>query len=170
MYQFRCYIARRHVFVISMMILFAIFFWYFDLQGGYYLSPSYPSPRAIWIYMPTIEGFIYALMVAWYDNSFKHAPGKFSFFIARIGTYSYSIYLWHFFIVFNLSTAIDIYIVDLSNIYIAMLFSSICFLLMVPIGFFSYKFIESPFLQSRTCYFSREVVIPSRSALARGDD
>ena len=74
------------------------------------------------------------------------------------------------FFVFNLSTAIDIYIVDLSNIYIAMLFSSICFLLMVPIGFFSYKFIESPFLKSRTCYFSREVVIPSRSALARGDD
>ena len=102
--------------------------------------------------MPTIEGLVYALVIAWYDNSFEHSAGRVSHFIAIIGTYSYSIYLLHFFIVFRLSNVINKHIVDLSNIHVAMLFSIFCFLLMVPIGYISYRFIESPFLRFRTIY------------------
>lgn len=151
-YQFRKNVSGRHLLILCALIMFATFYWYFDSQGGFYRSPSYPSPSSIWIYMPTIEGLVYALVIAWYDNSFEHSTGRVSRFIALVGTYSYSIYLLHFFVVSRLSNAINNNIVDLSNIHLAMLFSFFSFLLMVPIGYISYRFIESPFLRFRTRY------------------
>lgn len=151
-FQYRKIIASRHIIIFICLFLFACFYWYFDSLGGFYKSPSYPSPSSIWVYMPTIEGLAYALLIAWYDNSFKHSTGAVSKFIALIGTYSYSIYLLHFFVVFKMSNAINKYVVDLSNIHLAVLFSFFCFLLMIPIGFLSYKFIETPFLRFRTKY------------------
>ena len=155
-YQFRSLITGRHMFVICSLVLFATFYWYFDSQGGFYKNPSYPSPSAIWIFMPTIEGFAYALMIAWYDNSFLHSNGKLSRFVSLIGIYSYSIYLLHFFLVFRVSRAISENLVDLSNIYLALIVSPICFLLMIPIGYVSYRFVESPFLKLRTRYILAE--------------
>jgi len=152
-YQFRRNISGRHFLVLCSLFMFAVFYWYFDSQGGFYMNQSYPSPSAIWIYMPTIEGVAYALAIAWYDSSFKHSTGKVSRFISLIGTYSYSIYLLHFFVVFELSSAIDRYIVDLSNINIAMLFSIFCFfLVMMPIGYLGYTFFEAPFIKFRKRY------------------
>lgn len=151
-FQFRNNIAKKHLLTFISLFIFACFYWYFDSMGGYYKSPSYPSPSSIWIYMPAIEGLAYALLIAWYDNSFNHPTGKVSRFIALIGTYSYSIYLLHFFVVFRMSNAINSHIIDLSNIHLAMLFSILCFLVMVPIGYISYKFIETPFLRFRTKY------------------
>jgi len=151
-YQFRGLISGRHLFVASTFTLFAIVYWHFDTQGGFYMNPSYPSPSTIWIYLPTLEGVAYALAITWYDNSFKNSTGKVSQFIALIGTYSYSIYLLHFFIVFRLSSAINNHIIDLSNIYLSFVFSAVCFPLMVLIGHISYKYIESPFLKFRSIY------------------
>ncbi|WP_305907123.1 acyltransferase [Methylomarinum sp. Ch1-1] len=151
-FQFRNSIANKHLVVFFCFFIFAYFYWYFDSMGGFYKSPSYPSPSSIWIYMPTIEGFTYALLIAWYDNSFRHSTGKISRFIALIGTYSYSIYLLHFFVVFRMSKAINAHIIDLSNINLAILFSILCFLVMVPIGYISYRFIETPFLRFRKVY------------------
>ncbi len=151
-YQFRNRIAGKHLFIIAVLLMFATFYWYFDALGGFYKFPSYPSPSTLWIYIPTIEGFAYAVIIAWYDNSFTHTQGKISRFIARIGTYSYSIYLLHFFIVFNLAHFIDHYVINLSNIYLSLLFSLLGFFVMIPIGYISYRFIELPFLRFRTQY------------------
>ena len=32
---------------------FAAFWWWFDVTGGFYLRPKYPSPSSIWIWLPT---------------------------------------------------------------------------------------------------------------------
>ena len=121
------------------------------------MNPSYPSPSQIWIYMPTIEGLVYALVISWYDNSFKHSTGRVSRFIALIGTYSYSIYLLHFFMAYRISSTINNLIVDLSSFYMVVLFSVLSFImLMVPIGYISYRFIELPFLRFRTRYIIEE--------------
>jgi peptidoglycan/LPS O-acetylase OafA/YrhL len=106
--------------------------------------------------MPTIEGIAYAIAITWYDNSFKHSTGKVSLFIAYIGTYSYSIYLLHFFVVFRFSNIINRNIVHLSNIYLTIIFSILCFFLMIPIGYTSYRFIELPFLKFRTRYIAAD--------------
>lgn len=163
-YQSRIYFTDKHILIFSIFILFASFYWYFDLCGGFYKSPSYPSPSTIWIYMPTIEGIAYSSLISWYDNSFSHSTGKIARFVALVGTYSYSIYLLHFFFVFKLSDAISRYLIDLSNIYIAILLAPVCFLLMVPIGYVSYRFIESPFLKLRTQYIVTEEMSTAQSA------
>ena len=150
-YRFRKHFTRTTIPVAFIAFIFAFSYWQFDLQGGFYHNPSYPSPSPIWIYMPTIEGVTYASLIAWYDNSFTHSKGPLSRFIASIGTYSYSIYLLHFFAYEQLAKAINNYI-DLSNIYIALLLSPIAFLPMIPIGYLGYRLIELPFLKFRTSY------------------
>lgn len=166
-FQFREYITGKHLLLACSLLMFAIFYWYFDSLGGFYRNPSYPSPSFIWVYMPTIEGLAYGLLICWYDNSFKHSVGRASRFIALIGTYSYSIYLLHFFVVFRISNAINTHIVNLSNIYIAILFSIVCFLIMVPIGYLSFRFIENPFLRYRTRYIVEEKPNPTNATNMR---
>jgi peptidoglycan/LPS O-acetylase OafA/YrhL len=148
-FQFRHLFSGRHLLALLIFLSFAAFYWYFDSLGGYYKSPS---PNPMWIYLTTIEGLAYAALIAWYDNSFNHSAGRFSRFIALIGTYSYSIYLLHFFFVFNIANYIDSHILSLSNIYLAMLISPIAFLMIIPFSWASYRYVESPFLKFRTRY------------------
>lgn len=151
-FQFREHFAHRHILFIGTFITFTMFYWYFDLCGGFYQNPSYPSPSPLWIFLPTIEGVAYAIGVAWYDNSFSPSNSGTSRFIGRIGEFSYSIYLLHFFVVFDAVRFVNIHVMNLSNFYIACFWSVICFLLMVPIGYLSFRFIEAPFLKLRKTY------------------
>jgi peptidoglycan/LPS O-acetylase OafA/YrhL len=153
-YQFRAAFARRPLLAAATFLAFAIFYWQFDSAGGFYQNPSYPSPSRLWIFLPTIEGIAYAVGIAWYDGSFAPASTGPSKWIGRIGEFSYSIYLLHFFFVFNFARFVDRYIMDLSNFYVASLWSLASFLLMVPIGYLSFRFIEAPFLKFRKPYTS----------------
>jgi len=151
-YQFRSQIAHRHAIALIVIAAFTIVYWYFDLQGGFYQSPSYPSPSQVWIILPTIEGIAYATAIAWYDNSFSHSTSRLSRFIGRIGEYSYSIYLLHFFLVFRAARFVNEQIMDISNFYLACSWSLVFFVLMVVPGYFSFRFIEAPFLKLRKRY------------------
>ncbi|MDE0930133.1 MAG: acyltransferase [Halioglobus sp.] len=151
-YQYRDFFKGRHLLALAIFLGFSAFFWYFDSLGGFYKSSSYPSPSSVWIYMTTVEGIVYASLIAWYDNSFNHSSGRFSRFLALVGTYSYSIYLLHFFFVFELAKFIDAHVISLSNYYLSMLFAPLAFLVMIPFGWASYRFVESPFLKFRTWY------------------
>lgn len=154
MFQFRDFLARRHVIAIATMTVFATFYWYLDLHGG-----AFQAPKPLWILLPTIEGLACAVSIAWYESSFLHSTNGISSFIGRIGKYSYSIYLLHAFVVFIAATFVTENIMYKSNFYVACLWSLVAFLLMVPIGYLSFRFIEAPFLKLRKRY----VVSPSRS-------
>jgi peptidoglycan/LPS O-acetylase OafA/YrhL len=159
-FHYRDFFKGKHLVALMVLLCFAAFYFHFDSLGGVYRSPmNNPSINHIWIYLPTIEGLAYASLIAWYDNSFAHSTGRFSRFVALIGTYSYSIYLLHFFFVFGIAELTDEYLIDLSNIYIALLLSPFVFLLMIPIAWASYRFVEMPFLQFRTNY-----IVSSRAA------
>lgn len=151
-YHFRSYIAHRHAIALLTILAFMVVYWYFDLQGGFYQNPSYPSPSPLWIILPTIEGIAYATGIAWYDNSFSHSTSGISKFIGRIGEYSYSIYLLHFFVVFHAARFVNERIMDISNFYLACCWALVFFVLMILPGYFSFRFIEAPFLQLRKRY------------------
>lgn len=151
-YRYRDLLGSRHGLTIFVFVGFAIFYWYFESVGGFYEHLGYPSPSGLWIVMSTLEGLAYGTLISWYDNSFEHSSGRISRFFALIGTYSYSIYLLHFFIVFELGELIDTHLVELTNVYVALAFAPAAFLLMLPIGYLSYRFVESPFLRFRTRY------------------
>lgn len=162
-YHFRAHFIRRHLEAAACLIAFSLYYWIFDLWGGFYQNRSYPSPSLLWIVMPTVEGLAYAALIAWYHNSFAHSGGAISRLIARIGTYSYSIYLLHFFFVFTVARFVHEQIMDISNFYLACVWSVAMFLLMVPIGYLSFRFIESPFLRLRRLYvFSQAPGISAR--------
>jgi peptidoglycan/LPS O-acetylase OafA/YrhL len=154
---FRTYFAQRHILCLSVLTGFALFYEYFNQQGGFYQIPTCsicPSPSPIWIFIPTLEGVAYAIGIAWYEGSFSHANTGISKFIARIGDYSYAIYLLHFFVVFSAAKFVNEQIMGISNFYLACLWSLACFLLMVPLGYLSFRFIEEPFLKLRKHYIS----------------
>jgi peptidoglycan/LPS O-acetylase OafA/YrhL len=153
-----CAVVRGRTWpVLAVAVFFLMLVWWFDIRGGFYNFPTYPSTGAHWVVLTTVEGLAYGTLIAWYDNSFDHPSGRFSQFVARIGTYSYSIYLLHLFVVFEFANFINVHLFPLTNFYLALLGSTIGFLLMVPIGHLSYRYIESPFLRLRTPY----VVEPS---------
>jgi len=157
-YQFRMYFSRRHILTVMIIIIFMVFYWYFDSLGGLYHKPPHPSSGWLWIVLPTIEGIGYAAAIAWYDNSFFHSTTGVSKFVGRIGEYSYSIYLLHFFVVFYAARLVNGRIMNISNFYLACLWSLVCFLLMMLPGYVSFRFIEAPFLKLRRRYV---VVLPS---------
>lgn len=152
-FQYFKLMQGKHLAIAAVLFSFIIFYSWFEFNGGFYKFPSYPSPSPIWVLIPTIEAFAYATFIAWYDSSFKHSTTKASTFFASIGTYSYSIYLLHFFFYSKMANFVDDWIFEISNVYIALMFAVPSFFLMVPIAYLSYRFIETPFLRFRTSYF-----------------
>lgn len=148
----RSRLAHRHGVIAVVVAAFMSFYWYFDLRGGFYHFPSYPSASPLWIIIPTVEALAYASLIAWYDSSFSPPDRGVSRFVGRIGEYSYSIYLLHFFVVFHAAELVDQYVMDISNFYLACGWSLVVFMLMMVPGYLSYRFIESPFLRLRKRY------------------
>jgi peptidoglycan/LPS O-acetylase OafA/YrhL len=152
-FQSRDAMRGRHCLSAVIVVAFLAFYWWFDRAGGYMaFGGKYPSPRALWIVLPTIEGAVFAWMTAYYDASFKPSNSGASWLLGKVGTYSYSIYLLHDFIVWRLPLIIGHRLFALSNFYVALAASIICFCGMAVIGWASYTFIEKPFLRLRVRY------------------
>ena len=151
-FQFRSVVAGRHWLAVLVLAAFCGFYWAFDAQGGFFRDPSYPSPNPLWIVLPTIEGLAFGATVAWYDSSFAFRTTGFSKFLGRVGDYSYSMYLLHFFFVFAAARFVHESIVDLSNFYVACLWAVLAFACMLPVCHLSFRFLEAPFLRLRKPY------------------
>lgn len=164
-YQFQAHVRGRHFLALATAVSFLVFQAYFDSLGGYDTKHT-----AFWIVLPTVEGLTFGLLIAWYDTSVKHSTGTISKHVAAVGTYSYSIYLLHFFVVWELSTLINKYVWDLSNIYMALFFGLVTFPIMYYIGSVSYRVIELPFLSYRKKYIITDVhaETPARDEPFRG--
>ena len=145
-------IAKHPWLIFFALFAFAAFYWWFNITGGFYLRPKYPSPSPIWILLPTIEGAAYAALIVWYDAREIDNSTLTSRVIQRLGEYSYSIYLLHFFVVFRAAAYIDKNIMDISNFYAGLIWSILFFIAMLVPGYLSFRFIEGPFLMLRQKY------------------
>lgn len=138
--------------LLAILVIFCVLWWVFDLAGGFYELPAYPSSSPIWITIPTIEGISYAALIIWYESLNIDYSSATSRALQKLGEYSYSIYLLHFFVVFKAASFIDSHITTISNIYIGIAWSAVFMVLMMIPGYFSHKYIESPFLRLRVPY------------------
>ncbi len=150
-YRYRHYFSRGWLALLA-AIAFSAFYWWFDARGGFYQMPSYPSPSRLWIVLPSIEGVIFGVLIAWYDARLIDGRSVMSRFIGQLGAYSYSIYLLHFFVVFHAAQFIDQEVMPLNNFYVACIWSLLVFCLMIVPGYLSFRFIEGPFLRLRRRY------------------
>lgn len=145
-------VRQKHFVAAATAVGFLLFYYWFDAAGGWYNLPERGSTALIWAILPTIEGASYALLIAYYDGSFKPRDTGISGLIGEAGAYSYSIYLLHFFVVFRMARFIDLHIMSLSNIYVACLWSALCFALLIPFAKLCFRWIEAPFLKLRHPY------------------
>ncbi len=164
-YHYRAMFTSRHLLVGAAMTGFCLFYWYFDRIGGFYKTDGYPSPTPLWIIIPTIEGAVFGSLIAYYDHSFKHPAGGFSSFVARIGEYSYSMYLLHFFVVFAMADYIHRNIMDISYFYTGQIWAVICFLALVPFTYASYLCFEKPFMKMRVPYVRVPAAAPENQPM-----
>jgi hypothetical protein len=149
-YRYRNFIKNRKKELLFTLFFFLIFYYNFEKKGGFYDSPL---DAKIWIILPTIQGLVYAFIITFYDNNnFNFLKTKISFFLAKIGLFSYSIYLWHFMFVFKMPELINNHIIKLDNLYLALLFSIPCFALTALLGGISYYTFEKPWLKLRKKY------------------
>lgn len=151
-FKYRKEIANRHAVFWLVIAAFLLFYWQFDLKAARAVDPSLLGKSAAWIYIPTLEGLAFGFAISYYDNSFRPPNTGISKLIGNAGVYSYSIYLLHFFVVLQMAPFIDQHIMKITNLYEACLWCVPCFLLMLPIGYLSFRYIESPFLKHRRRY------------------
>ena len=115
-------------------------FFHVDFYG---VSSNGVSHSAYWILWPTIQAVMWAGFVVVYLKSELTIP--FSKFIATIGKYSYSIYIWHIFVLYGLISHFS-WVPSYAFGFVMVLPISI--LLSVA----SYHLIERPFLEMRVKY------------------
>lgn len=146
-------IARHWKWALLAMLAFAGVFHAFDVNGGFYGKTGYPSPDPTWIWLPTAEGLAYALGIAVYDARVQPSGRGLSGFLAKVGGWSYSIYLLHFFVVFHLGNlAMEWLGPEGLGFWSATALATACFLLMVPLSWLSFVAVEAPFLKLRRPY------------------
>lgn len=150
----------RHRIAALVALGFSALYWLFDYSGGFYHIQGSPSRSWIWIVLPTVEGAAYALLIAYYDRTFSPRNVGLSRLIGLAGTYSYSIYILHTFFVFEAAEFINAHIMNISNFYVAQAFALLCFTMMIPLGYLSFQFVESPFLQYRKRYIRASLADP----------
>lgn len=151
-FQYRHLLRGRHIQAGVTAIAFGLFYYWFDRSGGYYGTGHETGFAWVWVILPTVEAIAYAALIAYYDGTYSPRAEGISGLIAKAGTYSYSIYLLHFAIVFAAADLVNRHVMDISNFYVACLWSLVCFCLMIPIGRLSYVCIEEPFLRRRRSY------------------
>lgn len=151
-FHYRSALTGRGGLVALTILAFLLFWYWFDARGGFYVSPAYPSPSPVWVVITLFEGVAYGMFIAWYDGWFRPSDSRLATGAAAIGTYSYSIYLLHFFVVFELPVFIHTHLFPLDNPYLLLLMTVPCFLLLVPFAWISYRWVESPFLRFRRPY------------------
>ncbi len=143
--------GNRAFFIVT--TCFLLFYAWFDAHGGFMRSPGYPSPQPLWIVMSSIEGLACACLIAWYDGrQWNCLDSRTSRWAGKIGEYSYSIYLLHMFVVFDLAAFVHERVMDISNFYMGLAWALLCFLVFLPVAAASYHLIEKPFFALRRPY------------------
>jgi peptidoglycan/LPS O-acetylase OafA/YrhL len=151
-FRYRPAMRRKHAAAAGIALAFALFYYALDLAGGYYHLADDRLRASVWVILPTVEGLAFATLIAYYDSSYSPRAHGVSGLIAKAGAYSYSIYLLHFFFVLGASKFIGRHVMDISNFYIACLWSALCFAAMVPVAMLSFRYLEEPFLRMRRRY------------------
>lgn len=147
-FRYGNFMAGRHALAAGAIVLWLLIWQQFHRLGGFYDNEA----PGVWTFLTTAEGLFYGLIIAWYDKSFSFSKTGLSGLVGRVGEWSYSIYLLHFFVVFRMANYINFHIVKLDNFYLAMLFDIPCFAAVAFAGFLSYTFFEKRFLARRTVY------------------
>lgn len=130
----------------------------FDRNGGYHNHTGAPSTSPLWIVIPTVEAIAYASFIAWYDKAEFKMPTWIDHAIAKVGEWSFSIYLLHFFPAVALRNIFWTTDGSGNNFYVALIGANVAFVCFLPVAAYSYKYFEKRFLAYRRPYLRARAV------------
>ena len=123
----------------------------FDRMGGYWHTGTSP----LWIVIPTIEAVTFGSVIRFYDDSDFSLPRWLDRSLARIGEWSFSIYLLHFFPAVALRDYFWTTDGSGNNFYLILLAVNVAFVAFLPVAALSYHCFEKRFLVYRRPYLRR---------------
>ena len=148
------------------LLAFLILWTEFDRMGGYYHHNGTPSPSPLWIFIPTIEAITWGSLIACYDGATFKMPAWLDRSLAKVGEWSYSIYLLHFFPMVLLRNIFWDSSGSSSYFFIALAIGTLAFIAFLPVAGLSYTYFERRFLVYRKRYL-REPVTQAAPAPSR---
>ena len=131
---------------------FAVFWHVFNVMGGMFNLGGYPSPSALWIVLPAIQGFSFGAMISGYERLSFSMPAFLDNALAKVGEVSYSIYLVQFIVYPTIAKYCGVAGFDLGNFSVALALTFATFPIIVLLSIVSYHVIEKPFLRWREAY------------------
>lgn len=147
--------VSRKVLRIVAAISFAAFLvlWHvFDRMGGFNHFDGTPSPSPLWIVIPTVEAITWGSLIAFYDGATFKMPPWLDRALAKVGEWSYSIYLLHFFPIVMLRNIFWEHSGSADNFFVALIAANLAFLAFLPVAGLSYHYFERRFLVYRRRY------------------
>ena len=124
----------------------------FDHMGGFHHFDGTPSKSPLWIVIPTAEAIAWGSLIAAYDGAGFRLPGWLDPALAKVGEWSYSIYLLHFFPIILMRHMFWDRSGSAADFFPALLVASLAFLLFLPVAAASYHWFEKRFLAYRRPY------------------
>jgi peptidoglycan/LPS O-acetylase OafA/YrhL len=140
------------IFSVVALIAFLVFWQIFDAMGGYYNHTGAPSSGLVWIFIPTLEGLVWASLIAVYERLPITLPQLVDRGLAKIGEWSYSIYLLHFFPIVLTRNLFWERQGSADDFYLAFAIANLAFLAFLPVAAASYILFEKKFLVYRRPY------------------
>jgi peptidoglycan/LPS O-acetylase OafA/YrhL len=129
----------------------------FDRAGGFYHFNGTPSHSPLWIVIPTVEAITYGSLIAFYDGSSWRLPAFIGRPLAKVGEWSYSIYLLHFFPIILMRNVFWGRVGSADNFYLALIAATLAFIAFLPVAGLSYTYFEKRFLAYRRHYLREPV-------------
>jgi peptidoglycan/LPS O-acetylase OafA/YrhL len=150
---------------------FLAFWQVFDAMGGYHNHTGAPSPSAVWIFIPTLEAVTWGSLIALYERSTIKMPAIVDRTLAKVGEWSYSIYLLHFLPIVLMRNLFWERHGSPSDFYVAFAIANLAFLAFLPIAGASYSYFEKRFLAYRRSYlrpaFGQQITTVTKTAASR---
>jgi peptidoglycan/LPS O-acetylase OafA/YrhL len=134
------------------LISFLVLWTEFDRMGGFHNLTGAPSKSPLWIVIPTVEAMTYGSLIALYDGTTFKMPSWIDRAFAKVGEWSYSIYLLHFFPIVLLRHLCWEQQGSADNFLLALIVANLAFLAFLPIPATSYHSFEKRFLAYRKHY------------------
>ena len=155
-----------NVIAATAFVSFLILWTEFDRMGGYNHFGDAASPSPLWIVVPTVEAITWGSLIAWYDGATFRVPAWLDRSLAKVGEWSYSIYLLHFFPAVMLRNIFWDRAGSADNFFIALIVANLAFVAFLPVAGLSYNYFEKFFLAYRRRYL-REPAVEAEPAASR---
>ena len=134
------------------LISFLLLWVQFDAMGGFNNHTGAPSQSPLWIFIPTAEAITWGSLIAFYDGSSFRMPAWIDRSLAKVGEWSYSIYLLHFFPIILLRNIFWDRAGSADDFFLALFVANLAFLAFLPVAALSYNYFEKRFLVYRRHY------------------